>query len=150
MSTDLSFDFAEHPLGFGGQPGTSRGLPATGSGVRQHSVLRQRAGTHSGWTWLKAAANCLRILCLMRAMETDRGTGRERGRRGVMYSYQSCQSSAAVDKQKCEGQWRCRGLIDMAGAQRITHTRLNTPTHTFCFLHLNKHPLRHHCWLLNI
>lgn len=53
----------------------------------------------------------------------------ERGR--VMYSYQSLQSSAAADKQKCEGQLRCRGLIDMAGAQRITDTHTHTHTRLY-------------------
>lgn len=74
--------------------------------------------------------------------KTDRQQGRqgegERGRQGVMYSYQSSQSSAAADKQKCEGQLRCRGLIDMAGAQRITHTHTVANSHTntsaFCCL----------------
>lgn len=62
-----------------------------------------------------------------------------------MYSYQSFQSSAAADKQKCEGQLRCRGLIDMAGAQRITHRATHTNTRLpFCRLNLCKYPQMHH------
>lgn len=73
-----------------------------------------------------------------------RAAGRGGAGQRVMYSYQSFQSSAAADKQKCEGQLRCRGLIDMAGAQRITHTDTQTHTFAFCCLRLCKYPQMHH------
>lgn len=112
-------------------------------------ILRKPAEDEYDW-WLKETPNRL-CVCLLTMDEDERQKDGEkgRGRQGVVYSYQSSQSSAAADKQKCEGQLRCRGLIDMADTQRITHT--NTQAHAetntyflFCLLHLCKYRELHH------